>query len=601
MNYDSTGGRFAALVNSARDILWEMDSAGAFTFLSPSVHAISGYTPAELIGRSPHEFMVERDRARVAETLVRHIARREPFELFECTQETKDGRLVDMEVNGDPFFDGAGNLLGYRGVARDVTARNQDRAAQAHLASLVASAYDAIMSKDRDHRIAYWNHGAERIFGYTESDVLGLPVDILAPEHLKDESLRLTNQMLAGAPVRNHRTQRLRKDGKTVEILITYSPILDRAGAVIGTSAIAKDITEQLALEHEVAEQKALLETQLSLSPDGILAVGADGRIKSYNKRFLEMWAVPEQVMRDGSDAEALQSAAALVADPEGFAARVAYLYAHPEEKGFDELAMKDGRIFQRYTAAMIGADGGNHGRLWYFRDITAQRSAEQAAHAELARYGRSMAATVEAVAGIAELRDPYTSGHQRRVSATAVALARKLGMPEYDIEGIRIAGLLHDIGKISIPAEILSKPGRLTNAEFELLKSHPGAGYDILKGVEFPWPVAEMVFQHHERMDGKGYPRGLTAAKILRQAQILAVADVAEAMMSHRPYRPALGAEKAFAELEEGRGTRYAADVVDACIALFREDGFANEPPAAAAPASVAEERRRLPRLKTA
>ena len=172
-------------------------------------------------------------------------------------------------------------------------------------------------------------------------------------------------------------------------------------------------------------------------------------------------------------------------------------------------------------------------------------------------------------------MRDPYSAGHERRVADIAVAIGAELGYDARRQEGLRVAGYLHDVGKITIPAEILSKPGKLTSIEYRLIKGHAQAGYDVLNAVEFPWPVAQVALQHHERMDGSGYPQGLRGEAILFEARVMAVADVVEAMSSHRPYRPGLGIEAALAEIERGRGTVYDADVADACLRLFREKQF--------------------------
>ena len=185
------------------------------------------------------------------------------------------------------------------------------------------------------------------------------------------------------------------------------------------------------------------------------------------------------------------------------------------------------------------------------------------------------MEATITALAGMVELRDPYTAGHQRNVSLLAAAIARDMGLSQHDIEGIRLAGVVHDVGKINVPAEILSKPGKLATAEFEIIKTHAQAGYDVVKGVDFPWPVAQMILQHHERLDGSGYPNGLEGDAIVIGARILAVADVVEAMMARRPYREALGLDAAMAEIEAEKGTRYDPAAVDVCLALFRENQF--------------------------
>ena len=186
-----------------------------------------------------------------------------------------------------------------------------------------------------------------------------------------------------------------------------------------------------------------------------------------------------------------------------------------------------------------------------------------------------SLEDTVRAIATIGEMRDPYTSGHQVRVADLAAAIAKQLGLHDEQVHAIHLAGMVHDLGKIKIPVDILSKPGRITDIEFSLIKVHPQAGYDILKGIDFPWPIAQMVLQHHERLDGSGYPQGLKGDDILLEARILSVADVVEAMSSHRPYRPGLGIEVALAEITKQRGIYFDPQVVDVCLALFREQHY--------------------------
>nr|WP_305910148.1 HD-GYP domain-containing protein [Methylomarinum sp. Ch1-1]MDP4519669.1 HD-GYP domain-containing protein [Methylomarinum sp. Ch1-1] len=182
---------------------------------------------------------------------------------------------------------------------------------------------------------------------------------------------------------------------------------------------------------------------------------------------------------------------------------------------------------------------------------------------------------TIRAIALTVEKRDPYTAGHQSRVADLAAAIAEELGLDQERIEGLRLGATIHDIGKIYIPAEILNRPGRLSEHEFGMIKSHAEVGYDIIKDVQFPWPVADMVLQHHERLDGSGYPNGLKGDEIILEARILAAADAVEAITAHRPYRPGLGINTALDEIESKRGLTYDADVVDACLRLFREKGY--------------------------
>jgi putative nucleotidyltransferase with HDIG domain len=181
----------------------------------------------------------------------------------------------------------------------------------------------------------------------------------------------------------------------------------------------------------------------------------------------------------------------------------------------------------------------------------------------------------ITAIGATIEMRDPYKAGHQRRVANLATAIARKLQLPEEQIEGLNLACVVHDVGKIRIPAEILSKPGRLSELEFNLIKLHAETGYEILKSIEFPWPIAQTVLQHHERLDGSGYPHGLKTEEILLEARILSVADVVEAMMSHRPYRAGLGIDAALEEITQHSRQLYDPVVVDACLRLFREQGY--------------------------
>lgn len=181
----------------------------------------------------------------------------------------------------------------------------------------------------------------------------------------------------------------------------------------------------------------------------------------------------------------------------------------------------------------------------------------------------------VTAIAATIEARDPYTAGHQRRVANLATAIARELQLPAEQIEGLKLAGVVHDIGKIRVPAEILCKPGRLDELEFNLIKRHSLTGYEILKSIKFPWPLAEIVLQHHERLDGRGYPQGLKGEEILLEARILAVADVVESMVSHRPYRAGLGVDTALAEISRNKDVLYDARVVNACLTLFQEQAY--------------------------
>ncbi|MCK4240706.1 MAG: PAS domain S-box protein [Candidatus Atribacteria bacterium] len=236
----------------------------------------------------------------------------------------------------------------------------------------------------------------------------------------------------------------------------------------------------------------------------------------------------------------------------------------------------KDSTLFPvSISGSPIVVNGRPRGMIGIFMDITNRKTTEEQLKESFKKLQKTMEDSIEAISLVTEARDAYTAGHQRKVSKLSVALAKEMGFPQDKVEGIKIAALIHDVGKINLPAEILSKPGKLSEIEFSLIKNHSQKGYEILKTIDFSWPVAEIVLQHHEKVNGSGYPRGLKGDEILLEAKIICVADVVEAMSSHRPYRPALGIDKALEEISQNRGIFYDPEVVDVCLKLFKEKSF--------------------------
>ncbi len=238
-------------------------------------------------------------------------------------------------------------------------------------------------------------------------------------------------------------------------------------------------------------------------------------------------------------------------------------------------LKHREGRpVFVEINAGTISFEG-QPAELVVFRDITPRKKAEDELNLTLDKLRKAMGATIQALTLTVEIRDPYTAGHQRRVSDLARTVAIKFGLSREQADAIRMAAAIHDLGKISIPSEILSKPGRLSETEHTLVRTHPQVGYDILKQIEFPWPIARIVLEHHERLDGSGYPQHLAGDKIMLEARILSVADVVEAMMSHRPYRSAFLMSQALDEIQRNRGILYDPTAVDICLRLFNNEGY--------------------------
>ncbi len=327
----------------------------------------------------------------------------------------------------------------------------------------------------------------------------------------------------------------------------------------------------------KLREREEWLSAVLKSIGDGVIATSQDGLITFMNPlaEKLTGWRYDEALRRPLAEVfKAVEFArgAGAASEPsvEPLDGKVS---VHRERI----LCARDGQAFPiEETVMPLNASQGNpSGHVLIFRDISFRKQAEQALKESWENLHQALEGAIQAMALTIEIRDPYTAGHQRRVSKLSCAIANEMGLPQDQIEGIRVAGDIHDIGKIYVPAEILSKPGQITAIEYGIIKTHPQVGYDILKTIKFPWPVAQIVLQHHEHLDGSGYPLGLSGDQILKESKILIVADTVEAMSSHRPYRPAQGIDKALEEIIQHKGLFYDPEVVDACVRLFEEKGF--------------------------
>jgi len=324
----------------------------------------------------------------------------------------------------------------------------------------------------------------------------------------------------------------------------------------------------------EFARVTSILKATLESTADGIVIVNLDGRVVNFNRRFQALCGISDHLMKSMDDNQILARFMNLVKVPETFLDKVGEIYESPDAAVKDIIEFKDGRIFERFSLPQV-LDGKTVGRVWSFRDITDFKRTEDELRETLKTLRMALGGTIQAIALTVEKRDPYTAGHQQRVSDLARAIATEMRLSKNIIDGIRLAGSIHDLGKSSVPTDILSKPGKLTEHEFAIIKTHPEVGFDILKGIRFPWPIAKTVLQHHERLDGTGYPSGLKGDAIIIEAKVIAVADVVEAISSHRPYRPGLGMNVAINEINKGKGTIYDAKAVEACAKLLTQKNF--------------------------
>jgi PAS domain S-box-containing protein/putative nucleotidyltransferase with HDIG domain len=341
------------------------------------------------------------------------------------------------------------------------------------------------------------------------------------------------------------------------------------------------------ALESRLVERERLLSTTLESIGEAVLTVDAGGLVQYLNpvgERLLGV-DMAQALGRPLADIFKVEEQC-----PPHCRAQVAT--GNGRRPDCQILSTGDGRqLYIEKTITQIQSESGNgSGSVLVVRDISARVRAEQAQIESLATLRLTLEATVGALGVASEKRDPYTAGHQQRTALLAQAIAVELGLDPQRTQGVRAAGLLHDIGKISIPAEILTKPAKLTDIEFGIIRTHPSVGYEILKTIPFPWPVAEIVLTHHERLNGSGYPKGLWGHEILLESKIMAVADVVEAMSSHRPYRPALGMDKALGEVLSLTGSMFDPDAARACARLITEKGFSFDAPAPGAAGACAQ-----------
>ncbi len=443
--------------------------------------------------------------------------------------------------------------------------------AEAFLAALVESSDDAIIGKTLEGEVVSWNAAAERLYGYSAQEMLGRPIAVLLPPERTQELNDLLVQVRNGTSVRGLSTERMRKDGKRIPVSITVSPVVGAGGEVIGASTVARDLSAHLQVVAELsqaqratAEALSVLETLQETAPIGFGFADRQCRFVRINELLAAI---------NGSSPQEQIGRTVAEVNPEIWP-QVENIYRRVLEHG-------ESVVNSEVTGEISGDPG--HLRYWLTShypvrlddeiigvgivavDITDRKNAESVQKA-LTR------AAVDALAGAAEARDPYTAGHQNRVARIVSFIAADLGLDDDTINGIDLAARIHDIGKIAIPAEILTRSTKLSPLEWEFVKTHCRIGADIIRDIEFPWPITAMIEQHHERLDGSGYPDGLKGDTICLGARIIAVADVVEAMASHRPYRPARGLDAALEEIENGRGRLYESSVVDSCLRLFRE-----------------------------
>ena len=358
----------------------------------------------------------------------------------------------------------------------------------------------------------------------------------------------------------------LRADGTNLAAELTASLIKDTSGAPQGIVFLTRDITERKQAEKILRQKESKYRELTESISDVFFAMDRDLRYTYWNKASEKLTGVSaaEAIERHFSDIFPENKATRSLEDRYREAIVTQQPLHFTSEYPGDQNLIHEISVYPSADGISV-----------FFKDVTESKHIEE----ELKQSNKALLKvtqdTIQAMAATCEMRDPYTAGHQQKVAKLTVAIAEEMHLSDNETLGLRVAALIHDIGKMSVPAEILSKPGKLSPIEFNLIKMHVASGYNILQLIDFPWPVSQIVYQHHERMDGSGYPNALKGDDIRIEARILIIADVIEAMTSHRPYRPALGIDKALEEISQNRGKLYDPEVVDACLKVFRDKSF--------------------------
>jgi PAS domain S-box-containing protein len=572
---------FRGIIENASDLVYELTTEGIFTYLSPNWMELIGEPAAEAVGKSCEPYVHPDDVPSIREFLDRiHDTGAATSPDYRGLR--RDGSIRWFVAKGSALRDRDGNVVGSIGIARDITERKQAeetlKQSEAKFHNLFDNALEGVYQSTPEGRLISANMAFARMFGYESSEeTINTVTDLASQLYANPDDRKIAVGIFREKGyIKDFECRMRRKDDsifwarydgrltKTQDGTPCFQgfivDITDRKQAEDALQGSEERLSKAQKISHVGSWELDLSTNRLVWSDEVYRIFGLQPQefIATY-ETFLDSIHPDDRNSVDAAYSSSLREGR----DSYEIEHRVVQKHTHDVRyvhERCEHVRDTSGRIVR--SVGMV-------------QDITERKKAEENLKETLESLRKALGTTIQVMISAIEVRDPYTAGHQIRSSDLARAIATEMGLSQDKIEAIRMAGPIHDIGKLSIPAEILSKPTKLTNIEFSLIKEHVRTGYEMLKDVESPWPLAEIVYQHHERMDGSGYPRNLKGDDILMEARIMAVADVVESMASHRPYRPALGLNAALEEIENNKETLYDADAADACLRLFREKGF--------------------------
>lgn len=561
-----------AVSDNSTDAIYAKGLDGTYILANRAAADIVGVTPSRMVGRADTDLYPSEEAAALSRNDKDVVARGAAITVTELLPTPSGPRLFDTTKG--PLFDATGQLLGVFGIARDATDRvaatEGMRNAAVELAATLQAIPDLLFDLDSDgiyHEV--WTRNPELLVSQREH-VIGRSVRDVLP----NAAAEIVMAAVAAADSQGSssgQTIELQLDGKPHWFeLSTTKKGQDRNGRT-HVLMLSRNVTRRKLAEAELSRHQEYLRLMLAHAPAALAMFDLAMRYLTVSDRWLADYGLNRDEIIGRSHYEIFPD----LPDAWKAAHRMA-MAGESLSADEDKMVLRDGSVtwLKWELHPWKTADGEVGGIVIMTEDITARKAVDAKIAEYVTQVERMAHGALRIVAKALDKRDPYTSGHQRRVGMIAADIGRKMGWSAHQCKDLELIGLVHDVGKIGIPSEILTKPTRLSETEFELMKSHPDMGFEILSGVDFPTPVAEIVRQHHEHLDGSGYPQGLKGTDIRPEARIIAVADVLESMASHRPYRPALGVDAALEELER-HNTWYDADVVRTVANMIRHEGY--------------------------
>jgi PAS domain S-box-containing protein len=574
---EESENKYRLSFENVTDVIYTIDKDLNILSVSPSVERVLGYKPQDFIGHPVSALgnILTPESFEQAIANISVILKGETISLMVYRFIAKDGTIKYGEVSGSPMMRN-GKIIGIISVARNITERKRAEDAlqvsEKYFKEITENSSDIIVITDKNGDIKYCSRSTERFTGYKPEELIGRNViRIIHPDDVKRAVGDFGKAILAKDSAIPNGFRIVHKDGSERYFEGLGKNLLDNP-SVAGFIMNVHDTTERKQADEALRESERKYKSLIDNFQDIILTINLEGKITFASQSIKEKLGYESAETINMSILDFVQEE-----DHQRVMENLQKGMKGEKITGFQiQVITKSGkRVFFESFFSRVYKDGEVVGAQAIIKDITESKRAEEELKQSFERMRKALGATVQSISMIVEMKDPYTAGHQQRVSDLARAISTEMGLSADQRDFIRTASAIHDIGKISIPAEILSKSTKLTDMEFNLIKTHAQSGHDILKDIEFPWPVADVVLQHHERMDGSGYPQGLKGNDIFLEARIMAVADVVEAMASHRPYRPSLGIDCALDEISRNKGILYDADVVDACLKLFQEKGY--------------------------